>query len=392
MTHLGPSLRRKRRPSRAWQRVAAGLLVSLLLNALVLRLVHVDFVGIQTARDEARPVVLAPLSASEWAANRQLGTLPSRPPTQPPIAPPVVVPPPPPEQPKMPGQVVDVAPSGKNEPPKDSRFVSERNNTVEKETISRYRKPGFQNTLPRPSQDKVPGASPAERPVPQEAAGDTRRPGLAGKPGAKPEPRASPEKLALNVDPEGSMPPKEERRKPAEAAGDEGQGGEGGSGAQKPKPVLAPSAAFYEKLSGGPAPDHVEDVDVGESTFLNTREWKYAGYFNRIKQAVASSWDPNTALRARDPTGERFAYKDRTTVVAVTLDDSGSLTEVHVARTSGVDFLDQTAIEAFRKAQPFVNPPRGLADSHGEIHFTFGFYLEVGSPGFRLFRGPAAPQ
>ena len=196
----------------------------------------------------------------------------------------------------------------------------------------------------------------------------------------------------MNVAPEGSMPPKQEPRKPPEAPGDEGQGGEGGTGAQKAKPVLAPSAAFYDKLSGGPAPDHVEDVDVGESTFLNTREWKYAGYFNRIKQAVASSWDPNSALRARDPTGERFAYKDRTTVVAVTLDDRGSLTDVHVARTSGVDFLDQTALDAFHKAQPFVNPPRGLADSHGEIHFTFGFYLEVGSPGFRLFRGPAAPQ
>jgi outer membrane biosynthesis protein TonB len=53
-----------------------------------------------------------------------------------------------------------------------------------------------------------------------------------------------------------------------------------------------------------------------------------------------------------------------------------------------VDFLDRAAIEAFQKAQPFVNPPRGLADGGGEIKFTFGFYLEVGSPGMRLFRGP----
>jgi len=393
MTHLGPSLRRRRRPSRAWQRVAAGLLVSLLVNALVLRLVHVDFIGIQGSRDEVRPVSLAPLSASEWATNRQLGpALANRPPTRPPIAPPIVVPPRAPESPKMPGQVVDVAPSGKDEPPKESRFVSERNNTVEKETISRYRKPGYENVLPRPTQDKVPGASPLERPVVQESGGDTRRPGAPGKSGPREEPSASGEKLALNLDPQGSMRPKEDRPRSSAAPGEEGQGGEGGSGAQRPKPVLAPSAAFYDKLSGGPAPDHVEDVDVGESTFLNTREWKYAGYFNRIKQAVASTWDPNTPLRARDPTGERFAYKDRTTVVAVTLNDQGSLTEVHVARTSGVDFLDQTALEAFRKAQPFVNPPRGLADSHGEIRFTFGFYLEVGSPGFRLFRGPAAPQ
>jgi len=388
MTHLGPSLRRRRRPSRSWQRVAAGLLVSLLVNALVLRLVHVDFIGIQGARDDVRPVALAPLSASEWAANRQVA--PARP-ARPPVVPPIVVAPKAPEPAKFPGQVVDVAPSGNEQAPKDSRFVSERNNTVEKETISRYRKPGFKNTLPRPAQDD-PGASPFEKPVAQERGGDTRKPGAPGQPGPKPEPRASQEKLALAVAPEGSMGMRDDRRRPVEAPGEAGQGGEGGSGAKASKPVLAPSAAFYDKLTGGPAPDHVEDVDVGESTFLNTREWKYAGYFNRIKQAVATTWDPNTALRARDPTGERFAYKDRTTFVAVTLNDEGSLTEVRVARTSGVDFLDQTALEAFRKAQPFVNPPRGLADSHGEIRFTFGFYLEVGSPGFRLFRGPAVPQ
>jgi TonB family protein len=389
MTHLGPSLRRWRHSSRTWPRVAVGLVVSLLVNLLVLRLVHVDFVGIQATRDGARPVSLAPLSASEWAANRQV--LPSRP-GRPAILPPVVVPPPAPEPPKMPGQVVDVGPSGKDQAPKDSRFVSERNNTVEKETISRYRRPGYENVLPRPTQDKAPGTSPTERPVvAQEPGGDTRRPGAPGKPGPRPEPSASGEKLALNVDPSGSMPAKEDRRKPLETPGEQGQGGEGGAGAPRPKAVLAPSAAFYDKLSGGPAPDHVEDVDVGESTFLNTREWKYAGYFNRVKQALASVWDPNSALRARDPTGERFAYKDRYTLLAVTLNDQGGLTDVHVVRTSGVDFLDQTTLDAFRKAQPFVNPPRGLADSHGEIRFNFGFFVESGSS-FRLFRGPAVPQ
>ena len=65
-----------------------------------------------------------------------------------------------------------------------------------------------------------------------------------------------------------------------------------------------------------------------------------------------------------------------------------SLVEVgyDVHRSSGVDFLDATALDAFRKAQPFVNPPRGLANDHGEIAFVFGFYLEVGS-GLHIFRG-----
>jgi TonB family protein len=131
-------------------------------------------------------------------------------------------------------------------------------------------------------------------------------------------------------------------------------------------------------------------VEEGEGTYLNTREWKYASYFNRIKQAVATQWHPDSTLQLRDPTGQRFAYKDRITVLAVTLDSAGSLKNVQVQRSSGVDFLDLTAVDAFRKAQPFANPPRGIANDRGEIGFMFGFYLEVGS-GLQIFRGPTPP-
>ncbi|HEX8908379.1 MAG TPA: TonB family protein, partial [Anaeromyxobacteraceae bacterium] len=167
--------------------------------------------------------------------------------------------------------------------------------------------------------------------------------------------------------------------------GEEGHGGGAGrAGALQ----LRPSASNYDQLAGGPAPDKLDGVEEGEGTYLNTREWKYASYFNRIKQAVATQWRPSESLRLRDPTGERFAYKDRVTVLSVTLDSAGALKDLQVQRSSGVDFLDATALDAFRKAQPFVNPPRGLANDRGEIAFVFGFYLEVGS-GLHIFRGAA---
>jgi TonB family protein len=65
---------------------------------------------------------------------------------------------------------------------------------------------------------------------------------------------------------------------------------------------------------------------------------------------------------------------------------------VSVVKSSGLDFLDRTAMDAFQRAQPFSNPPQGLADSRGEIVFTFGFYLETGGSGLHLFRGPALPR
>ena len=134
-------------------------------------------------------------------------------------------------------------------------------------------------------------------------------------------------------------------------------------------------------------PDHIEGVEEGDSTFLNTREWKYAGYFNRIKQSVAEHWNPMPSMAARDPDGAKFGYKDWHTLLSVQLDDSGSLKAVKVAQSSGLDFLDRTAVDAFRAAQPFNNPPPGLADGGGNIAFNFGFYFQMGSPGLRLFRG-----
>jgi len=141
-------------------------------------------------------------------------------------------------------------------------------------------------------------------------------------------------------------------------------------------------------MAGNAFPDWVEGADVGDSTFLNTREWKYAGFFNRVKQVVAENWDPGRAIRARDPKGDRFMYKDRDTVLAVTLSREGALKDVRVAKSSGIDFLDQTAVDAFAKSQPFLNPPPGLLDRNGEVHFSFGFHIETGGgSAFRFFRG-----
>ena len=394
MSYLGPSLRRRRPPPRTWWRLALGLVASLLANVAVLMLVKVDFATLRLGSREVRPVELAPLSADQWARNRVVEPGRAEPPA------PAPKPPPPPVRPEPKGQVVDVAPTGKPEAPENARFLGERDNKVEKETRSRYARPGFERTLPAPTQP-TPQTAPA-RPQPPTPGGgggqgqgqvaEARKPGAPGAPGTKQPPQVAMARPDAQPPAPGGILPRPQPPAPPQQPGPRGEGGEageGGAGAGRAGPLLAPSADFYDRLRGGPAPDHLKDVDVGEGTFLNTREWRYAGYFNRIKQSVAMSWDPNGAARTRDPTGERFLYKDRHTLLSVTLDASGSLTDAHVLQSSGVDFLDRAAIEAFHKAQPFVNPPNGLVDASGAIKFQFGFYLEVGSPGLRLFRGPA---
>ncbi len=420
MNHLGPSLRRRRPRSWTGWRLLAGIVLSLALNSLVLWLVEIDWTKLKALPAQGpRSVAMAPLSKDSWAANRQI-TDGSKPP--PPAAPPrqpaprqpaqaQQAPPPTPAQQaeaaspqRLPGQVVDVAPSKNAQPPKDTRFLAESNNTVEKESVSRFRKLDYEKAAPMPTQNQVKEQAPGPRgeqaskdSPPGTAGGDTRKAGSRGKL-ADTSPKPSPDKLAMAVSPDGRIDSKE---RPQEPGSDKkktpleelGEGGEGGEGAARPgasggKPILSPSSAFYDKLTAAPAPDHVEGVDVGDSTFLNTREWKYAGFFNRVKQTVAENWNPMGAASVRDPTGSRYFQKDRTTVLAITLNPQGGVTEIKVARSSGLDFLDQTAIDAFEKAQPFVNPPNGLADAHGDIRFTFGFHVSTGGGGFRFFKGP----
>ena len=409
MNHLGPSLRRRRHRSWTGWRLLAGVVLSLSINALILWLVEIDWTKLKSLPAEGpRSVALAPLSQDSWAANRQVtdGSRPAPAPQKrsPPVPPSAQAQAPavPPQQ--LPGQVVDVAPSKNAQPPKESRFLAESNNTVEKESISRFTKLDYGKAAPTPSQNQVKEQAPrasgeqASKESPSgAAAGDTRKAGARGTlPDTAPKP--SPDRLAMAVSPDGRIDAKErpkdpgaDRRKtPVEELG---EGGEGGEGAARPgpsggKPILTPSAAFYDRLTAAPAPDHVEGVDVGDATFLNTREWKFAGFFNRVKQTVAENWNPMGAASVRDPTGSRYFQKDRTTILAITLNPQGGVTAIKVARTSGLDFLDQTAIEAFERAQPFVNPPSGLADAHGDIRFTFGFHVSSGGGGFRFFRGP----
>jgi TonB family protein len=402
VTYLGPSLRRRRRRTRPWARAAVAVALSLLVNALVLREVRVGFHA--PAAAQRRDISLAPLSASEWEANRRApGVRPSRPPDA--RAPLAAAPEPPPPPRTMNGQVVDVAPSKDNRPPPDSRFLSDRDNRVEKETRSKHARAGYANTAPVPTDPKTAPPPPRE-PAPQVAAGEAGRGAPATRRGGErvgsskaTVPGERGERLALAPSRDGELRLRDPRLGGAPEAqpgadalgaptGDQAAAPDGAPGKPGPRTNLSlhPSAAAYDRLAGGPAPDHLDAVEEGEGTYLNTREFKYASYFNRIKQAVANNWDPMSALQARDPTGERFAYKDRITLVAVRLDDSGALKDVSVEKSSGVDFLDRVALEAFRKAQPFVNPPRGLADGRGEILFSFGFYVQVGS-GLHIFRG-----
>ncbi len=126
--------------------------------------------------------------------------------------------------------------------------------------------------------------------------------------------------------------------------------------------------------------DDIQDVEDGDINQLNSRRWKYASFFNRVRDQVAQHWHPEVVHAARDPDGRRYGMATRVTRLLVRLNPDGSLKQIKVDKPSDVDFLDEEAIRAMRTAQPFSNPPSGLVDPEtGYIDFAFGFIFEIES-------------
>ena len=90
--------------------------------------------------------------------------------------------------------------------------------------------------------------------------------------------------------------------------------------------------------------------------------------------------------RRRDPTGNIYGVRDRATLLTIQLAPDGRLTSVQVRNSSGVDFLDSVAVEAFKMAEPFPNPPTGIQDEDGSIRFNFQFVVMRPRGPLNLFR------
>jgi TonB family protein len=109
----------------------------------------------------------------------------------------------------------------------------------------------------------------------------------------------------------------------------------------------------------------------------DAKHWVHAAYLNRVKERVRNYWHPAEAYRSHDPEGTLHSGQILTTRLQVYLRADGSLDRVAIDCSSGLDLLDNLAVEAFEKAQPFLNPPRKLVGDTGLINFGFGFVFNT---------------
>jgi protein TonB len=335
-------------------RFALAVAVSLALNAAGAWLVLAS-----GAFDAGKPgtaparVALAPMSASEWEANRAIAS--ERTPPDDRKGGKVVELPPEPDSAASPDRVP--------EPHRRSaRFLGERDQRVEKETVSRFA--GEYPKLAAKPQIAIPSK-------PGGGEGGQAASPRKGSEGAKGD------ELALAPGPGGER---------SITRGEGGAEGRRAEGRLVPNLSLGPQTAA--KVLAGPNMDGYRDgLEEGDETHLNVAHFRYATFINRVRNEIAQEWYPRVraAVRDRDPDQSMFFYKDRTVAVEVTLDTDGRVADLRVRESSSVDFFDRVAVDSIRAAQPFPNPPRGLfkREEPAGLLWTFTFISGDSRPRLR---------
>jgi TonB family protein len=286
---------------------------------------------------------------------------------------------------KAPGQVIDLPAPREERRPDEARFAGEHDSTVTHET-KRYGK--FDEKARQGARD---------------ATSETDKPSAQARPDGRLAMREPDLGRALRSN--GPLAPAAKARPagstygvadPGEEQADGSLGRLGMNAPERPaggglpaggSPALIPTSEQLAHVIGGSTQDALKDVDDGEETALNSKKWRFATFFNRVKKQVSEHWHPEEAYRRRDPTGVIYGHQNRYTELRIQLKADGHLANVGVGLPSGLEFLDDEAITAFKEAQPFPNPPHQLLERNGLITFSFGFLYDLnGPPQMRWFK------
>jgi TonB family protein len=137
----------------------------------------------------------------------------------------------------------------------------------------------------------------------------------------------------------------------------------------------------YKKGIGlGQTNDHLEDIPLGDFTRLNTQEYEYYGFYHRIRQKLEQFWGSNIQEQADKifKAGRSIATESNlVTGLTIKLNAAGEIVDIVLKSTSGVKELDDAAVESFNQAGPFPNPPKGMIKADGKASIEWGFVVNT---------------
>jgi hypothetical protein len=291
--------------------------------------------------------------------------LAAKPPAPPQVVKPVEEPPPPAPAPQPPErklpipeqQIVSPPDAGKNEAPEKTRFLSDRDNRVDQQTVKKGN-PAPGESAPVPAPAKPPAAAKQNKPQP---------PGG----GPKPEPRRAPQQVAALPNLDRLMP--NALRMAEEGYGAPAQPPPGEQIAQADQPRRFQPRGNDGLLipSGGPIGtlDFLPDVREGDVTLLNTKAEVFAPFVRRVAVRVFQNW---LILLKHDLFSSGIATTEQVEAEVV-MSPGGDLMAFNVNQRSARISLasDRRLQQACNDAFFDRNPPSGARAKDGNIHFIF---------------------
>lgn len=134
--------------------------------------------------------------------------------------------------------------------------------------------------------------------------------------------------------------------------------------------------------------DYLPHVAIGANTLLNTREYKYASFFERIREKLNHQWQRRlrSEMESLYLQGVDGFQGERMTKLRVTLDSRGEVVRIMKEGSAGYIEFDRAAIGAFHAASPFPNPPKDLLEgSEANISIDWHFVvMGAENSGFRV--------
>jgi TonB family protein len=132
-----------------------------------------------------------------------------------------------------------------------------------------------------------------------------------------------------------------------------------------------------EAVLGG---QYVKGLKEGEVSALNTKEFIFFSYFDRVRRQLDQAWQPilRENIAHIFKVGRRIASNSEyVTRTIVTLNAKGEIVKVQILEESGTHDIDQAAVDALNKAGPYPNPPKGLIDASGLVSIRWDFILKT---------------
>lgn len=133
-----------------------------------------------------------------------------------------------------------------------------------------------------------------------------------------------------------------------------------------------------DNASSSSSNDYMKEIEEGVKTVVNTKEFIYYSYYNKIRTAIQKHWKKNVHEQVK------IIYRDsrdlaeaaeKVTRIAVLIDKSGNLKDIEIIKNSGNNNLDRAATNAFEEAQPFPPPPEGILENDGNLRIRWDFVL-----------------